>query len=301
MDQQALPDLSPHRVFTRTEWAKLRADTPMTLERRRPDAAARPQRPDLAQRGGRDLPAAVAPAQPLCRRGPGPAPGDAHLPRHRRRGDAVHHRHRRLGGGRQIDHGARAARRCSRRWPNTPKVDLVTTDGFLLPNAVLKREGLMERKGFPESYDLAALLAFLRDIKAGKGARHGAGLFAPHLRHRARRDDQRRPAGHPDPRRAQRAADLAPAARRAGRCPSSPTSSISRSISTPTRRTMRRWYVERFLSLRETAFHDPKSYFHRYATLSDARSRATSRTACGRESTSSTCSTTSCRRGRAPT
>ena len=54
------------------------------------------------------------------------------------------------------------------RWPNTPKVDLVTTDGFLLPNAVLEREGLMEKKGFPESYDLPTLLRFLADVKAGR-------------------------------------------------------------------------------------------------------------------------------------
>ena len=54
------------------------------------------------------------------------------------------------------------------RWPNVPKVDLVTTDGFLYPNAVLEREGLMEKKGFPESYDLPALLLFLSDVKAGR-------------------------------------------------------------------------------------------------------------------------------------
>src|SRR5919108_6658 len=54
------------------------------------------------------------------------------------------------------------------RWPNTPRVDLVTTDGFLYPNAVLEREGLMERKGFPESYDLPALLRFLTEVKAGR-------------------------------------------------------------------------------------------------------------------------------------
>ena len=54
------------------------------------------------------------------------------------------------------------------RWPNMPKVDLVTTDGFLYPNAVLEREGLMEKKGFPESYDLPALLRFLTDVKAGR-------------------------------------------------------------------------------------------------------------------------------------
>jgi type I pantothenate kinase len=54
------------------------------------------------------------------------------------------------------------------RWPNTPKVELVTTDGFLLPNAELQRQGLMERKGFPESYDAAAILKFLARVKAGE-------------------------------------------------------------------------------------------------------------------------------------
>src|SRR5258707_9113995 len=54
------------------------------------------------------------------------------------------------------------------RWPNVPKVDLVTTDGFLYPNSILEREGLMEKKGFPESYDVPALLRFLSDIKAGR-------------------------------------------------------------------------------------------------------------------------------------
>ena len=65
---------------------------------------------------------------------------------------------------------ARILQRLLARWPNTPKVDLVTTDGFILPNAVLEREGLMNRKGFPESYDLPLLLRFLSDIKAGMHA-----------------------------------------------------------------------------------------------------------------------------------
>ena len=63
---------------------------------------------------------------------------------------------------------ARVLMELLKRWPSAPKVDLVTTDGFLFPNAVLKAEGLMERKGFPESYDVGALLAFLTDIKAGR-------------------------------------------------------------------------------------------------------------------------------------
>ena len=76
---------------------------------------------------------------------------------------------------------ARILQRLLARWPNHPKVDLVTTDGFLLPNAMLEREGMMNRKGFPESYDLPALLRFLSDIKAGKRKVDGAGLFASDL------------------------------------------------------------------------------------------------------------------------
>ena len=89
---------------------------------------------------------------------------------------ALRHRHRRLGRGRQDRPPRACCRRCSARWPNTPKVDLITTDGFLLPNAVLEREGLMEKKGFPESYDLPALLRFLTDVKAGTPSGPRAGL-----------------------------------------------------------------------------------------------------------------------------
>ena len=67
------------------------------------------------------------------------------------------------------------------RWPNTPKVELVTTDGFLFPNAVLEREGLMEKKGFPESYDLPTLLSFLSRRQGRPPRVRGAGLFASDL------------------------------------------------------------------------------------------------------------------------
>ncbi len=63
---------------------------------------------------------------------------------------------------------ARVLQALLKRWPPKPKVDLVTTDGFLYPTAVLEREGLMQKKGFPESYDLPTLLSFLSDIKAGR-------------------------------------------------------------------------------------------------------------------------------------
>ena len=67
------------------------------------------------------------------------------------------------------------------RWPNTPKVELITTDGFLLPNAVLERDGLMEKKGFPESYDNKALLRFLVRGEGGAAQCLRAGLFASDL------------------------------------------------------------------------------------------------------------------------
>jgi phosphoribosyl-ATP pyrophosphohydrolase len=75
---------------------------------------------------------------------------------------------------------ARVLKALLSRWPNTPKVELVTTDGFLHPNAELERRGLMQRKGFPESYDGSAILRFLSDVKAGK-PRLRPGLFAPGL------------------------------------------------------------------------------------------------------------------------
>ena len=90
------------------------------------------------------------------------------------------------------------------RWPGHPRVELVTTDGFLLPKAELERRGLMSRKGFPESYDRRALTRFVADVKAGKRRGERAGLLAPDLRHRARRAADRTPARHPDRRGPQR-------------------------------------------------------------------------------------------------
>jgi type I pantothenate kinase len=154
------------------------------------------------------------------------------------------------------------------RWPNTPKVDLITTDGFLLPNAVLVREGLMEKKGFPESYDLPALLRFLTGIKAGQRP-----VRAPVYSHLVY--------------------DVVPAewieidrpdiliveglnVLQAGRLPKDgkavPFVSDFFDFSVyidATEEVLQHWYVERFLRLRETAFRDPKSYFHRYSKLND--------------------------------
>jgi type I pantothenate kinase len=76
---------------------------------------------------------------------------------------------------------ARVLKELLARWPSSPKVDLVTTDGFLLPNEVLRRENLMDRKGFPESYDVGAAAALPLGDQGGPAQRAGAALFASDL------------------------------------------------------------------------------------------------------------------------
>jgi type I pantothenate kinase len=158
------------------------------------------------------------------------------------------------------------------RWPGHPSVDLVTTDGFLFPNAVLASRGIMNRKGFPESYDRGRLLRFLADVKAGMPEVHAP--VYNHLRY-----------------------DIVPEARQTVRHPDIAIVEGLNVLQAPQERSeaqvvvsdffdftiyvdadeddIRRWYVERFLSLRDTVFQDPQAYFHRYAGLDEAEARAT--------------------------
>ncbi len=160
------------------------------------------------------------------------------------------------------------------RWPDHPRVDLVTTDGFLFPNAILEARGLMARKGFPESYDVRRLLRFLAELKSGATEVARARVLAPHVRHRPRRGGRPAPARHRDRRGRERAPD---ARSRRGRAepPASScrTSSTSRSTSTPTTDDVERWYVDRLLLLRETSLHDPKSFFHFLTQYSEEATR----------------------------
>lgn len=154
------------------------------------------------------------------------------------------------------------------RWPSHPSVALVTTDGFLLSNAELEDRGLMERKGFPESYDVRRLLQFVADLKSGETP-----LTAPvysHLRYDIVADELQTVVS-PDIaiieglNVLQSGAD-APAF-------ISDFFDFSIFVDAPIE-SLRRWYVDRFLKLRETVFRDPESYFHRYADLTTAEAEA---------------------------
>jgi type I pantothenate kinase len=155
------------------------------------------------------------------------------------------------------------------RWPGSPRVSLITTDGFLLPNATLAERGLMARKGFPESYDTRGLLRFLSDIKAGR-RRVEAPVYS-HLSY-----DVIPGASvvldEPDIVIVEGLNVLQPA-----RLPPDgehvPFVSDFFDFSVyldAEESLLRTWYVERFMRLRDTAFRDPRSYFVKYAALGEA-------------------------------
>lgn len=157
------------------------------------------------------------------------------------------------------------------RWPSTPQVELVTTDGFLYPNAELERRGLMLRKGFPESYDRRALLRFVSEVKSGISQTR-APVYS-HLIYDIVPDEYAL-IGRPDVLIIEGLNVLQPVA--AGRSLAlSDLFDFSIYVDARTG-DIARWYEERFLNLRRGAFADPDSYFHRYASLADdeARSRA---------------------------
>ena len=169
---------------------------------------------------------------------------------------------------------ARVLKELLSRWPHTPHVELVTTDGFLYPNAELERRGLLQRKGFPESYARRALLRFVADVKAGR-AEVRAPVYS-HLTYDIVPGEEivvRKPAvliveglNVLQPPRVD-------ANGRSGLAVSD-FFDFSVYVDAPVA-SIREWYVARFLRLRETAFADPASYFHRYAGLTDEEARET--------------------------
>jgi type I pantothenate kinase len=162
---------------------------------------------------------------------------------------------------------ARLLRELLAHWPEHPNVSLVTTDGFLYPNAELERRGLMNRKGFPESYDRKALMRFVIDIKSGKEA-----VEAPvysHLEYDVV-PDVRQVVERPDIVVIEGLNVLQPArVSPDGRVGLAVRDFFDFSVFVDAATTdIRHWYTQRFLRLRETAFRDPASYFQRYAHLS---------------------------------
>lgn len=160
-----------------------------------------------------------------------------------------------------------------RRWPEAPKVDLVPTDGFLWPNQKLLDEGLMERKGFPESYDVTSLLKFLRDIKAGH--RNVAAPVYSHLTY-DRVPGEFITIDQPDILIVE-GLNVLQTTRLSSDRPRVPFVSDFFDFSIyldADEEDLERWYLTRFRRLQESRFTDPRSYFHRYAGLSEEESIA---------------------------
>ena len=169
---------------------------------------------------------------------------------------------------------ARVLREMIARWPETPRVDLVTTDGFLYPNSVLAERGILDRKGFPESYDQRALLEFVQKIK-GDAPSASAPIYS-HITYDIV-PGETKTVNHPDVLIIEGLNVLQPAKRSLSNGNSDTVSdyfdfSIYVDAKTDV---IEQWYINRFLALRKTAFTRPDSYFWRYAKLSDADAIAT--------------------------
>jgi type I pantothenate kinase len=158
------------------------------------------------------------------------------------------------------------------RWPDHPRVELITTDGFLLPNAELERRGILHRKGFPESYETAALIDFIAAVKSGE-PEVSAPVYS-HLRYDVQ-TEERVTVRQPDVLIVEGLNVL-----QTGTAADGDAVFVSDFFDfalylDAEEGDIRRWYLERFRALRSTAFADPASYFHRYASLSDAEADAT--------------------------
>lgn len=267
MEQRVENDISPYRVFSREEWAARRANTPMTLTQSEivhlqalNDKLSMKEVEEIYLPISRLLSLYVEAAQELFQ-------GmqkflsvtDGKMPYI-------------IGVAGSVAVGksttARVLEALLARWPNTPKVELLTTDGFLFPNAVLEKEKLMEKKGFPESYDLPALLRFLNDVKAGQ--RKVKAPIYSHVSYDVVPGEMIE-VDQPDILIVEGLNVL-----QTGRPPKDgkaiPYVSDFFDFSVyidAEESVLEHWYVERFRALRSTAFRDPLSYFHRYSQVTD--------------------------------
>jgi type I pantothenate kinase len=269
------PVLSPYHRFTRDEWAALRADTPLTLSME-----------DLTRLRSLNDPISleevVAIYLPLSRLLALYVAATQGLYKATQRflgaeGGKVPYI---IGVAGSVAAGkstlSRVMQTLLSRWPNTPKVELITTDGFLYPNARLESEGLLEKKGFPESYDGTKLLSFVSDVKAGE-----RNVRAPVYSHVTYDivPGESVIIDRPDilileglnvlsanrPARDGRAIPFV-----------SDFFDFSVYLHAP-EKDLEKWFISRFMRLRDTSFRDPQSYFKKYAGLDDAQAETTAR------------------------
>jgi type I pantothenate kinase len=261
-------DLSPYQIFQRDEWARLRADTPMTLSdddigqiRSKHDPISINEVEDIYLPLSRLLSMYVAATQEL------------HSATQKFLGTSQNKVPYIIGIAGSVAVGksttARVLRALLTRWPNTPKVNLVTTDGFLYPNDVLMTENLMDRKGFPESYDTQALLQFLANIKAGY--RNVSAPLYSHLTYDVLTGEFVE-IDNPDILIVEGLNVLQPGRPGSELPVVSDYFDFSIYLDAMTD-VLARWYADRFMRLRDTAFRDPRSYFKKYASLEDAKAR----------------------------
>lgn len=265
--------ISPYLSFTREEWGTLRADTRLTLTG-----------DDLAALRGRNEPISLdevtAIYLPLARLLHLQIVATREL--QRAMSDFLNRPTGRvpyiigLAGSVAVGKSttARLLQSLLAHYLEHPRVDLVTTDGFLYPNATLVARGLLRRKGFPESYDRRALVRFVADVRAGRAA-----VSAPVYSHLTYDivPTEAIVVRQPDVLILEGLNVLQTGGGAPGTTPRAFVSDFfDFSIYVDAEeRHVARWYVERFLNLRATAFRDPASYFRRYAELTEAEAVAT--------------------------
>ena len=258
--------LAPYHHFTKAEWSRFRADEPMTL-----DAA------DIERLRALNDPISYDEAEEIY------LPLSRLISLYVEATQELHRASTRFLGAddRKVPYiigvagsvavgkstTSRILQTLLQRWPSSPKVDLVTTDGFLYSNAVLEARKLMDRKGFPESYDRARLITFLSDIKSGKPS-VGVPVYS-HLIYDVIPGEEI-VIDRPDILIVEglnilQAGDLP----RDGKPILFASDFLDFSIFIDaTTDDLRTWFMERFRRLRETAFADPKSFFHRFSQMS---------------------------------
>jgi len=266
---------SPYLDFTRQEWSRLRSDTPLTLDDRDlEDLRGVGERMPLSEVTEVYLPLSrllnlsVSASRDLF------AVTNRFLGRDAERVPYI------VGIAGSVAVGkstiSRVLKALLSHWPSHPQVDLITTDGFLLPQSVLEARAITDRKGFPESYDVRRLVRFLADVKSGVPE-----VQAPvysHLRYDIVPGEYQ-VVRHPDVVIVEGLNVLQTGSSRAGRpMPMFVSDFFDFAIYVDAQETdIEQWYIERFLALRETVFKNPSSYFHRYATLTGEQAIETAR------------------------